>query len=162
VEQAAAGERPLQSTGKGGGERLAHLHPREVGENAVDETPKLELAGSDEPDQRILCTAERIRERALGGGHRIVALGHVVLVRVLDGPGVGRLIDRARLEQLVQLLDLGRVLLGRRPDGRDHLRKRVELSPSPLGVAHQVLVEHDAEVTGTLAHLLERVAAAAE
>jgi hypothetical protein len=92
VEQAAAGERPLQSTGKGGGERLAHLHPREVGENAVDETPKLEFAGSDEPDQRILCTAERIRERALGGGHRIVALGHVVLQepRGAVGPRLAR------------------------------------------------------------------------
>jgi hypothetical protein len=37
------------------------------------------------------------------------------VVRVLDGPGVGRQIDRACRQQLVELLDLGRVLLGRRP-----------------------------------------------
>jgi hypothetical protein len=32
--------------------------------------------------------------------------------------------------------------------GRDHLRERVELSPGPLRVLHEVLVENDAEVTG--------------
>ena len=36
--------------------------------------------------------------------------------------------------------------------GRDHLGKRVQLGPGPLGVPHQVLVEHDAEVTRPLAH----------
>ena len=40
--------------------------------------------------------------------------------------------------------------------------ERVELGPGPLGIAHQVLVQHDAEVTRALAHLLERAAAAAE
>jgi hypothetical protein len=37
------------------------------------------------------------------------------VVRVFHRTGVGRLIDRTRLEQPVQLRDLGRVLLGRRP-----------------------------------------------
>ena len=40
--------------------------------------------------------------------------------------------------------------------------ERVQLGAGPLGVAHQVLVQDDAEVTGPLAHLFERVAAAAE
>ena len=54
--------------------------------------------------------------------------------------------------------------LERRPGevGRDHLREGVQLGPGPLRIAHQVLVEHDAEVTGALAHLVERIAAAAE
>ena len=54
--------------------------------------------------------------------------------------------------------------LERRPGqvGRDHLSERVQLGPGPLGVAHQVLVQDDAEVTGPLAHLFERAAAAAE
>jgi hypothetical protein len=46
--------------------------------------------------------------------------------------------------------------------GRDHLREGVELGARPLSVAHEMLVEHDAEVTGALTHLLERIAAAAE
>ena len=45
--------------------------------------------------------------------------------------------------------------------GGDHLRERVQLGPGPLGIAHQVLVQDDAEITRPLAHLLERVAAAA-
>ena len=32
----------------------------------------------------------------------------------------------------------------------------------PLGIAHQVLVEHDAEVTGALAHLVKSAAAVAQ
>jgi ribosomal protein S28E/S33 len=68
-------------------------------------------------------------ERALCGGGRIVALCHVVLqesagavgpslaraqgavVRGFHRTGVACQIDRTRLEQLVQLRDLGRVLL---------------------------------------------------
>jgi len=46
--------------------------------------------------------------------------------------------------------------------GRDHLGERIQLGPGPLGIAHQMLVEHDAEVARTLTHLLERIAAAAE
>ena len=46
--------------------------------------------------------------------------------------------------------------------GRDHLRERVELGPGALGIAHQVLVQDDAEVASALAHLLQRAAAAAE
>ena len=52
-EQTAAGERALQSTGERNRERLAHCHAREVGEDAVGETLELELAGSNEPDQRV-------------------------------------------------------------------------------------------------------------
>ena len=98
---------------------------------------------------------EGIRERALGGGRRIVALGHVVLqepgravgprlaraeravVRVFHRTGVGRLIDRARLEQLVQLRDLGRVLLGRRPGPVDD---RAALVHEPLARLERLLL----------------------
>ena len=38
--------------------RLAHRHAREVGEDAVGETLELQLAGTDEADQRVLCTAK--------------------------------------------------------------------------------------------------------
>jgi hypothetical protein len=37
-----------------------------------------------------------------------------------------------------------------------------ELGPGPLGIPHQVLVEHDAEVTSALAHLVHGTAAVAE
>ena len=37
---------------------------REIGEDAVGETLKFELAGSDESDQRVLRTSEGVRERA--------------------------------------------------------------------------------------------------
>jgi hypothetical protein len=52
----------------------------------------------------------------------------------------------------------------RRPGqvGRDHLGKRVELGPGPLGVPHQVLVQHDAEITSALAHLVKGAAAVAQ
>ena len=52
----------------------------------------------------------------------------------------------------------------RRPGqvGRDHLGKPVQLGPRPLGIAHQMLIEHDAEVASTLTHLVERIAAAPE
>ena len=40
--------------------------------------------------------------------------------------------------------------------------ERVELGTGALGIAHQVLVQNDPEVTGPLAHLLECAAAAAE
>jgi hypothetical protein len=36
-------------------------------------------AGSDEADQRVLGTREGVRERTLGGGRRVVALGCIVL-----------------------------------------------------------------------------------
>ena len=54
--------------------------------------------------------------------------------------------------------------LQRRPGqvGRDHLRQGVELGPGPLGVPHQVLVQHDAEVTSALAHLLQSTTAVAQ
>ncbi len=54
--------------------------------------------------------------------------------------------------------------LERRPGqvGGDHLGQRVELGPGPLGIAHQVLVEHDAEVAGALAHLVQSAAAVAQ
>ena len=54
--------------------------------------------------------------------------------------------------------------LERRPGqvGRDHLGKGVELGPGPLGIPHQVLVEHDAEVAGALAHLVQGAAAVAQ
>jgi hypothetical protein len=45
---------------------------------------------------------------------------------------------------------------------RDHLAQGVELGPGPLGVAHQGLIEHDAEIASPLTHLLECIAAAAE
>ena len=38
--------------------RLAHRHAREVGEDAVGETLELQLAGTDEPDQRVLRAAK--------------------------------------------------------------------------------------------------------
>jgi hypothetical protein len=79
AEQAAAGECALQSTRERGRERLAHRRAGQVGEDAVGETVELQLAGVDESDQRVLGAIERSRERALGGGGRIVALGHVVL-----------------------------------------------------------------------------------
>ena len=86
---------------------------------------------------------------------RVVALGHVVLeesgravgpclaraeravVRVFHRTGVGGLIDRARLEQLVQLRDLGRVLLGRRPGPVDH---RAALVHEPLARLERLLL----------------------
>jgi hypothetical protein len=46
--------------------------------------------------------------------------------------------------------------------GRDHLGQRVELGPGPLGIPHQMLVEHDAEVAGALPHLVESTAAIAQ
>jgi hypothetical protein len=46
--------------------------------------------------------------------------------------------------------------------GRDHLGKRIQLGPGPLGIPYQVLVEHDAEVAGPLAHLVQRAAAVAQ
>ena len=51
--------------------------------------------------------------------------------------------------------------LERRPGQvrRDHLGECVQLRPGPLGIPHQVLVEHDAEVTGALTHLFQRAAA---
>ena len=54
--------------------------------------------------------------------------------------------------------------LERRPGqvGRDHLREGVQLGARTLGITHQVLVQDDAEVTGALAHLLERTAAVAQ
>jgi hypothetical protein len=42
------------------------------------------------------------------------------------------------------------------------LGERIELVSCPPGIAHQVLVEHDAEAACPLTHLLERIAAAAE
>jgi hypothetical protein len=72
-EQTAAGERALERTGKRGRERLAHRRAREVGEDAVGGTAELQLAGSGEADQRILWTAARIREGALGGGGGVIA-----------------------------------------------------------------------------------------
>ena len=130
------------------------------------------LPEADEPDQRVLCTAEGIRERALCGGRRIVALGHVVLqeprgavgprlaraeravVRVFHRTGVGRLIDRARCEQLVQLLDLGRVLLGRRPGPVDD---RAALVHEPLArLKRLLLVVQRARELLDLAPLLRR------
>jgi hypothetical protein len=45
---------------------------------------------------------------------------------------------------------------------RDHLGKRIQLGPGPLGVAHQVLVQDDPEVTSPISHLLQRTAAVAE
>ena len=86
---------------------------------------------------------------------RIVALGHVVLqepggavgprlaraeravVRVLHRTGVGGLIDRAGLEQLVQLRDLSRVLLGRRPGPVDD---RAALVHEPLARLERLLL----------------------
>jgi hypothetical protein len=93
AKQAAAGERALQrtagvaaadegatgGTGERGRDGLAHGGAREVGEDAVGETLELQLARADEADQRVLCPAEGIRERSLGGGRGVVALGHVVL-----------------------------------------------------------------------------------
>ena len=138
-----------------GRDGLAHRHAREVGEDAVGETLELQLAGTDEANQRVLRTRESSREHALGGGGRIVALGHVVLqepgravgpclaraeravVRVFHRTGVGRLIDRARLEQLVQLHGLGRVLLGRRPGPVDD---RAALVHEPLARLERLLL----------------------
>ena len=115
---------------------------------------------------------EGIRKGALGGGGRVVALGHIVLqepsgavgprlaraeravVRVFNRPGVGRLIDRARWEQLVQLRDLGRVLLGRRPGPVDH---RAALVHEPLPrLERLLLVEQGAGERLDLAPLLRR------
>ena len=45
--------------------------------------------------------------------------------------------------------------------GGDHLGQGVELGPGPLGIPHPVLVEHDAEIAGALAHLVESAAAIA-
>jgi hypothetical protein len=116
AEQAAAGERTLQSAGERSRDRLAHRHTRQVGEDAVGKTAELQLAGTDEADQRVFCTREGVRECALGGGRRVVALSHVVLqepagpvgprlaraqravVRVFHRTGVGREIDRARCQ----------------------------------------------------------------
>jgi hypothetical protein len=39
---------------------------------------------------------------------------------------------------------------------RHHLAQRVELGPGPLGIAHQVLVQDDAEITRPLPHLFKR------
>jgi hypothetical protein len=172
AEQTAAGECTLESPGERGGERLADRHAREVGEDAVDETLELELAGSNEPDQRVLGTRKRSREGALGGSSCIVALGHVVLkepgravgprlaraeravVRVFRRTGVGRQIDRASCEQLVQLLDLGSVLLGRRPGPVDD---RAAFLHEPLAcLKHLLLVEQGSRELLDLAPLLRR------
>ena len=106
-------------------------------------------------DQRVLRTREGIRERALGGGGRVVALGNVVLqeprgavgpslaraersvIRVLHRTGVGRLIDRACDQQLVQLLDLSRLLLGGRPGPVDD---RAALVHEPLARLKRLLL----------------------
>ena len=40
--------------------------------------------------------------------------------------------------------------------------KRVEPGPGPLGIPHPVLIQHDAEVPGTLAHLVQSAAAVAQ
>jgi hypothetical protein len=42
------------------------------------------------------------------------------------------------------------------------LREHIQLGPGALGVAHEVLIQDDAEIPRPLPHLLERVAAAAE
>jgi hypothetical protein len=54
--------------------------------------------------------------------------------------------------------------LERRPGQvrRDHLGEGVELGPRTFGIAHQMLVQDNPEVTSSLTHLLERIAAAAE
>jgi hypothetical protein len=172
TEQAAAGERALQRPGDGGREGLAHGDAREVGEDAVGETAELQLAGADEPDQRVLSTREGVRKDLLGGARRVLALGHVVLqeprgavgpglaraqraiVRLFRRTGVGRQINRARLEQLVQLRDLGRVLLGRRPGPVDH---RATLAHEPLPrLERLLLVEQRAGELLDLASLFGR------
>jgi hypothetical protein len=59
------------------------------------------------------------------------------VVGVFHGTGIGSLVDGARLEQLVQLRDLGRVLLGRRPGPIDH---RVALVHKPLARLQRLLL----------------------
>jgi hypothetical protein len=44
---------------------------------------------------------------------------------------------------------------------RDDLGEGVELGTGALGIAHQRFIEHDAQVTCPLSHLLERTAAVA-
>ena len=86
AEQATVGERALQSTCKRARDGLPHRRVRKVGENAVGETAELQLAGTDEADQRVLGTRKRGRERALGGGARIVASSGVMAPEVRPHP----------------------------------------------------------------------------
>ena len=113
------------------------------------------LPVADEADQRVLCTAKAFAKARSVAVAASLALGHVVLqeprravgprlaraeravVRVLHRTGVGRLIDRACCEQFVQLLDLGRVLLGRRPGPVDH---RAALVHEPLARLERLLL----------------------
>jgi hypothetical protein len=57
------------------------------------ETLELQLAGGDKADQGVLGTTEGIRERVLGGGGRLLALGHVVIQE--PGGAVGPFLARA-------------------------------------------------------------------
>ena len=59
------------------------------------------------------------------------------VIRVFHRTGVGREIDRARCQQLVQLRDLGRVLFGRRPGTVDH---RTALIHEPLARLKRLLL----------------------
>ncbi len=122
---------------------------------AVGEALDLQLADTDETDQRVLGAAERICERLLCSGRRVVALGHVVLkepdgavgprlaraeravVRVFGRPAIGLLVDRAGSEQLIQPPNLGRILLSRGPGA---LGDRAALVHQPLPGLERLLL----------------------
>jgi len=92
AEEAPAGEGTLQQPGDRCCDRLAYRHAGDVGEHAVRKALELEPARGCEADERVLRAAEGIRERALRGGRRVVALGDVVLEepRGAVGPRLAR------------------------------------------------------------------------
>jgi hypothetical protein len=55
-----------------------------------------------------------------------------------------------------------RVFLSSGEVRRNHLGERVELGARTLGIAHKGFIEHEAEVTGPLAHLLQCAAGVAQ
>jgi hypothetical protein len=86
----ASGKGALRHSSKWHGDRLAHSHAGNVGEEAVGKALKLDFATGRETDQRIFGTAESRGKGALGRRGRILAFGNLVLeeARGTVGPGL--------------------------------------------------------------------------
>ena len=104
-----------------------------------------------------------LRDRALGQVELIAQRAEALILGRIEQALPGNAGLAGDIRKPAREVGDHRRRLERRPGqvGRDHLGQGVELGPGPLGVPHEVLVEHDAEVAGALPHLVQGAAAGA-
>ena len=157
--------RPLEEGDPGLG---LTAHARQLVDLALQ---RADLGGVDEGREaegrrlaKLVDPTLQLRDRALGQVELVAQRAEALLLGRIEQALPGDAGLAGDVGEPAREVGEDRRRLERRPGqvGRDHLGERVELGPGPLGIPHQVLVQHDAEVAGALAHLVQSAAAVAQ